>query len=412
MYKMSIKEQLKELQLKIGNTGIDKLYQEAKRRKVPGITKEAVKLFLATDGSKQLFKPLPESKGKTGAEDEQFRVQMDLIDYKNTPAKICNRGPAFKYALVIIDVMSRRVWSMPIVNKEPATVEPALRRLANGMEKKPLILSNDKGNEWTGPVDEMLEQEGIIHRSKTDKFDMNSLSAVDRVIHNLKKRFAENLAANPGSWAQRLHVVTRQYNNTQHSTIRGEPAEFGKTSHELSKFMTEADNAQKLEHHQGLLVKRKKKLADLGGFRIPLGAPKAFQRGFKQRYSSEVHVLKDIKGSIVEAEDGTKADIKRIQPVHAAKGYASAGFGLSDQRVQRKKHDPIDIMALLMASADEGERTSVSSASEHLREEVGPAYKETLRKTGFDKQGRLALAIRLFGNEFEVEPGGYYFKKI
>ena len=56
---MSIKDALKEIQLKIGNTGIEKLYQEAKRRNVPGITKEAVKLFLATDESKQLFKPLP-----------------------------------------------------------------------------------------------------------------------------------------------------------------------------------------------------------------------------------------------------------------------------------------------------------------------------------------------------------------
>ena len=53
-------------------------------------------------------------------------------------------------------------------------------------------------------------------------------------------------------------------------------------------------------------MKRKLKLTDEGGFRVPIGAPKGFQRGFKQRYSSEVHVVKDIKGSVVEAEDGKK----------------------------------------------------------------------------------------------------------
>ena len=63
---MSTKEELKKIQLKVGNVGADKIYAEAKRRKVPGITRDAVKLFLATDESKQLSKPLPQSKGKTG----------------------------------------------------------------------------------------------------------------------------------------------------------------------------------------------------------------------------------------------------------------------------------------------------------------------------------------------------------
>jgi hypothetical protein len=94
---MSIKDALKEIQLKIGNTGIEKLHQEAKRRNVPGITKEAVKLFLATDESKQLFKPLPQSKGLSGAEAEGFRVQMDLIDMKYSPSRFRGKGPQFKY---------------------------------------------------------------------------------------------------------------------------------------------------------------------------------------------------------------------------------------------------------------------------------------------------------------------------
>ena len=160
---MSIKDELKEIQLKICNTGIDKLYQEAKRRKVPGVTKEAVKLFLATDESKQLFKPLPQSKGQTGAEAEGFRVQMDLIDMKYSPSRFRGKGPQFKYILVIIDVMSRFVWTGPLINKEPASVEPVLRRLINGMDKAPVILSSDKGLEFTGVVDEMLEEKNIIH---------------------------------------------------------------------------------------------------------------------------------------------------------------------------------------------------------------------------------------------------------
>ena len=123
-------------------------------------------------------------------------------------------------------------------------------------------------------------------------------------------------------------------------------------------------------------------------------------------------MVKDIKGSIVEAEDGTKADVKRIQPVHASSGFAQAGFALGDDRIQKKKDALVDLMALLYAWADEGERPSVSSAATHLRKEMGADYKATLQKTGFDKQGGPALAIRLFDNEFQVESGGYYFKKL
>ena len=128
-------EQLKEIQARIGNVGVDKLYAAARKKGVAGITRETVRLFLATDASKQLFKPLPESKGKTGAEEQQFRVQMDLIDMKYSPSKINAGGPSYKNALILIDVMSRRVWGLPCISKEPSDVKPVLRQILNSMEK-------------------------------------------------------------------------------------------------------------------------------------------------------------------------------------------------------------------------------------------------------------------------------------
>ncbi len=107
-------QQLKELQERIGNVGVDKLYAAARRKRIPGVTRETVRLFLATDAPKQLFKPLPESKGKTGAEAQQFRIQMDLIDMKYSPSKVSARGPSYKNAIVLIDVMSRFAWGAPV----------------------------------------------------------------------------------------------------------------------------------------------------------------------------------------------------------------------------------------------------------------------------------------------------------
>ena len=63
---------------------------------------------------------------------------MDLIDMKYSPSRIKGKGPQYKYALVLIDVMSRFIWTAPLINKEPATVEPVLRQIINSMEKTSL----------------------------------------------------------------------------------------------------------------------------------------------------------------------------------------------------------------------------------------------------------------------------------
>ena len=137
---------------------------------------------MATDEAQQIFKPLPASKGKTGSEARQFREQMDLIDMKNSPSRFRGKGPQFKYAILIIDVMSRFEWSAPLINEEATAAEPVLRRLTNSTDKRRAFISSDKGSEFTGQVDEMLEEKTIIHRSKSSTHDMTTSSVVGRAI--------------------------------------------------------------------------------------------------------------------------------------------------------------------------------------------------------------------------------------
>ena len=403
-------QQLKELQDRIGNVGVDKLYAAARRKGIPGVTRETVRLFLATDAPKQLFRPLPQSQGKTGAEAQQFRVQMDLIDMKYSPSKVSARGPSYKNAIVLIDVMSRFAWGAPCVSKEPNDVEPVLRRLLNSMEKLPAFISSDKGNEFTGPVATLLESKGIVHRTKGDTHDMNSLSVVDRVIQTIKKRLAESLAGKKGEWAQRLPTVIKQYNATQHPAIHGEPDDFGKAGHEVSGFITQAENADKLQFNQKLLEKRKKKLEEEGGFRVPVGGPKAFHRGFKQAYSGEVFEIQKIEGSTAVGKDGKRIDVKRAMPVHTASGHAEAGFALGDERIQAKKDKLVEpLMLELYQWLSPGERVSLSGAASHLKEQLGAAkYREILKSVGF---AHLVQAVRLFDHEFDVDTKGYYMKR-
>ena len=147
----SVATRLKELQREVGDVGADRLYAEAKKRKLPGISRETIRLYLSTDESKQIFRQLPPSKGKTASEQPMFRVQLDLIDERNNPARFRNQGPYFRAILVIVDVFSRFIWTAPLKNKEPATVAPVLRRLINDeMETLPAFAFSDKGNELQG----------------------------------------------------------------------------------------------------------------------------------------------------------------------------------------------------------------------------------------------------------------------
>ena len=95
--------------------------------------------------------------------------------------------------------------------------------------------------------------------------------------------------------------------------------------------------------------------------------------------------------------------------MHAASDYAEAGFALGDQRISDKKNKLVSMMSLLYAWVDSGERKSVSSAATELRRQMGDTYKATLKKVGFQQ---LVSAIRLFDNEFQVDTGGYYFKRL
>ncbi len=73
-------DQLAALAKELGTPGQKKLYQAAKKRGI-AVSRQEVARFLATKGQKQLFRPLPESKGKAASEDVDFRWQMDTIQY-------------------------------------------------------------------------------------------------------------------------------------------------------------------------------------------------------------------------------------------------------------------------------------------------------------------------------------------
>ena len=99
-------EQLRALAKRLGNPGADKLYLAARKRGI-AVTRNQIKQFLAEKPKRQIFRPLPQSKGQTGAEELDVRWQMDLIQFSTAPSKVARE--TFRYIIVLIDVFSRQV---------------------------------------------------------------------------------------------------------------------------------------------------------------------------------------------------------------------------------------------------------------------------------------------------------------
>ena len=186
------------------------------------MTRNQIAQYLSPQGQRQIFRRLPTSQGTTGSEALDFRWRMDLIEFRMNPSKIGRE--TYKYILVLVEVFSRQAWAEPCKDKTPDAVEYNLRRMLAKFQKKPEVISTDKGNEWTSAVQDMLDAKGIIRRAK-DPRDVNAIAVVDRVIQNLKTRLAESRSDVPGEWATRIKEVVAAYNETPHKTVHGEPSD-------------------------------------------------------------------------------------------------------------------------------------------------------------------------------------------
>jgi len=397
---MAAAEQLKDLAAELGNPGVEKLFRAAKKKRI-GVSKQEVRSFLAKVGSKQIFRPLPESKGKSVSEAEGFRVQMDLIDLKHSASL------GFKNILLLIDVFTRKVWARPVRNKEPASVAPVLRIILDEMDTPVKIISSDKGNEFAANVQALLEERNIIHRAKEEKHDPNVLAVLDRATQNVKKRLAESLAEKPGEWATRLPEIIRQYNATPHETLHNEtPKEISETP--VAKFLVLQDNAQKAQHNVTLLKARKKSAEDAGAFRRPIGGLQqgVFRRGFKATFD-KVEQIKEIKGSIITPEgEGEKIDVKRVLPVDKESGDVEATFAQGDARVQKQREILFPLTLELWHFLGDEER-SMAAAAVHLKKELGEEYWRILRAVRFS---HLSEAVHITP-EFIQTQGGFWLKR-
>ena len=156
-----------------------KLFQIAQRQGVAGATTALAKEDLAPNVGRQILRPPSRATGKAAATRPDSTMQAELMDFSNNlpPTSEGNR-----YAVVLGDVSTRELRTVPVASKDPATVARVL---------KPMIANLTEGdNNFTSSTDQGPEfrrldlPEQAAHRLKAGKQD---LAVIDRASKILKR---------------------------------------------------------------------------------------------------------------------------------------------------------------------------------------------------------------------------------
>ena len=300
----------------------------AARRKGLVVNPHLAERALAQSVPKQIFAAHVLSKGKSAAEGPGSRLQADLIDFsKNTSA-----SSGAKYAEVLVDVFSRRVWAQAIPRKDAATVKAATEHLLTEMpenfHKEKALLSTDAGKEYA-----QLDQiPGLIHIEKRP-FDTNAIGVVDKRIQILKNSLGGAATEDRRkyfNWDEKLPAAVHAANENYTSAVHGAPNDVGGDN--IQTFMTLQDNASHFMHNKELSEKRQRDIELAGAYRAPLGAG---GRSFKPRFGKLQEFASFTPGGQYVVDDkGKKNLLKMARPAELGSGEAEGALTIPHKKVK------------------------------------------------------------------------------
>jgi hypothetical protein len=289
-----------------------KLRAELRKRGVSA-TLQTLQAFVRRQAERQLLAPRPRGGGKIAAANVNDRWAADLIDYSTTPSPKGKR-----YALVVQDIFSRRVWGAALDDKQRPTVAKAYRAIArdNGPPKE---LVTDFGPEFTGPEFKAAAGEATRHVVK-DPGHPNATATVDRAIAAIKTGITRAMTARKikSDWAFVLPQVLEAQNKTAHHHLGGEtaPNEVTEDNPDVV-FSLRMEAAQDMDKNDALVASKDERLRQQGGFRTAVPRPRlgGRDRAGKPRYTEQVHRVVEVAHGKVKDETGQERPTRAVQPV-------------------------------------------------------------------------------------------------
>ena len=262
-------------------SGPDKLFRFVKKNKKFNITRKNIIKWIQSQENYTTNR-LVELKFK------RRRVIAPFIDYMwdSDTASLNDyrkENGGMGYFVVIIDIMSRYVWTQSVKTPNGREVRAFFEKVFK-TKRIPEKVRTDKGTEFSNEIMEKFFEKYNVHHFVTQ----NEVKAnyAERVIRTLKGRlFRYMRAKQTHKWVDELPAITAGYNNTYHRSIKRTPASVTKKD----------ENELWKELYKSLPLPKEKKKT----FKFEIGdlvriskLRKTFQRYYSEHWTNEVFIIK------------------------------------------------------------------------------------------------------------------------
>lgn len=155
------------------------------------------------------------------------QVQADLIDV----SKLARSNGGVRFLLLLIDIMTKKVWVYPMKNKTSAESKRKLTQWLNEIDVPPEKLKTDRGNEFVNrPVQELLRSRGVEWQPAIGTMKAAIAERANKTLQILMYKYlTENETFR---YIDKLPGLVATYNLRKHRTIGMPPAEADRPGNE------------------------------------------------------------------------------------------------------------------------------------------------------------------------------------
>jgi Integrase core domain len=161
-------------------------------------------------------------------------IEIDIADMQ----LLSDHNEGFKYILVASNPFSKRIFTVPMKNKNSKTVVEATKQILARSRTKYKNLHTDRGSEFTNKLfqKEIVRTHGINHYYS---YGVKKCAFVERAIKTLKIKLYQKMGLKgKEEWISELKPLTDVINKTKHSRYKFAPNEVTKKNEKeiLKKF--------------------------------------------------------------------------------------------------------------------------------------------------------------------------------
>ncbi|XP_067653351.1 uncharacterized protein [Haliotis asinina] len=194
--------------------GPSKLRSVLRDKGEPKTSLRRVKKFVSDQDAYSLHRPVryrfKRMKVRVNSIDEMFDV--DLADV----SRYTKWNEGVRYLLVVVDILSRFAFVLPLENKRPETVLKSFKKILK--QRKPQKVRVDAGSEFKGVFKEYLKTQKIkLTIARNENIKSNYVERFNRTLKSLITRYMTH--KNTKHYLDVLPQLVYNYNHTLHSSL-------------------------------------------------------------------------------------------------------------------------------------------------------------------------------------------------